>query len=55
MSKDGLTNKHLQIIREGIIMLECDSCSLVKECQRSDNTFCSDIGNWLRKQEEGNN
>jgi len=52
MRKDGLTNKHLQIIHEGIIMLECDSCYMVKECQRSGNTFCSDIGNWLRKQEE---
>ena len=55
MSKDGLTNKHLQIIREGIIMLECDSCSLVKECQRSDNTFCSDIGEWLKIRMELNN
>jgi len=52
MRKDGLTNNHFQIIREGIIMLECCSCYMVKECQRSDNTFCSDIGNWLRKQEE---
>jgi len=54
MRKDGLTNNHLQIIREGIIMLQCDSCFLVKECQRSGNTFCSDIGNWLNEQKEEN-
>ena len=54
MIKDGLTNKHLQIIREGIIMLECCSCSLIKDCQQSGNTFCSDIGNWLNEQKEEN-
>lgn len=54
MYKLELTNKHLQVIREGIVMLECESCSLVNECQKNEHSMCNDIGNWLRKQEEEN-
>jgi len=27
-----LTHKHLQIIHDGIIKLDCQSCSFVKDC-----------------------
>lgn len=46
-----LQNKHLQIINQGIIMLECASCPQVADCQKKEKTICSEIGVWIKEQE----
>jgi len=50
-----LTHKHLQIIKEAIVKLECSSCELIMECQGNQNKYCKEISEWLRKQEEEEN
>jgi hypothetical protein len=47
-----LTNNHLQVIRQGIVMLECESCPLVNECQKNENSLCNEIGKWIREIEK---
>ena len=47
-----LTNKHLQVIYQGIIKLECYSCQFISECQSGQDKYCNEISRWLGEQEE---
>lgn len=50
----NLTNNHLQIIREGLVKLECCSCQLAIRCHIQNRTYCQEISEWLREMEGEN-
>jgi len=48
-----LTYKHLNIIHDGIVKLDCQSCNLIKDCYAHEDRYCREITEWLRKEGEG--
>jgi len=54
VDKMNLTNNHLQIIREGLVKLECCSCQLAIRCHIQNRTYCQEISEWLREMEGEN-
>lgn len=48
-----LAHKHLQIIHDGIVKLDCQSCNLIKDCYAHEDRYCREITEWLREKGEG--